>query len=221
MKMLVVAPHPDDEVLGCGGTIARFASAGHEVGIAIVTKGWEPLFPRAQVEQVRAEAQQAAARLGAADLRFLDLPVTRLAQMPEHELNAALARLFDETQPEWVFLPFRGDVHEDHRQIFDASMVALRPLPNRVHVRRILCFETLSETHWQAPGVEPPFVPQLYVDIAAHLPAKLDAMRCYASQLRAAPNARSLASIEALARFRGMTVNCPAAEAYMVVRETV
>jgi LmbE family N-acetylglucosaminyl deacetylase len=219
MRILVVAPHPDDEVLGCGGTIARYADAGHDITVAIVTKGWEPLFPDSQVEQVRAEARAASALLGVSDLRFLDLPVTALAHLPEHELNGALLKLFREVQPNWVLLPFRNDLHEDHRQIFDACMVASRPLAQRVDPSKVLCFETLSETHWHASSVEAAFTPNVYVDISEHLARKIDAMKCYESQARYAPHARSLESIEALARFRGMTVHCHAAEAFMLVRE--
>lgn len=219
MKVLVISPHPDDEVLGCGGTIARLSQEGHEVVIAIVTRGWEPLFPTQQVEQVRGEAQDAARVLGAKDLRFLELPVTKLALMAEHELNGAISSLFDQVQPQWAFIPFRSDVHEDHRQIFDACLVATRPQSNREFLKRVLCYETLSETHWHAPGVEAPFTPNSYIDMKSHLPKKLDAMRCYESQLRPAPNARSLESIEALAKFRGMTINVHAAEAFVMLRD--
>lgn len=219
MKLLVIAPHPDDEVLGCGGLMRRLSREGHRVHVAIVTKGWEPLFPKAQVEQVREEAKAANQRLGVHDLEFMDLPVTKLAQLPEHELNAALTDLLDRSQPDWVMLPFRGDVHEDHRQLFDAAMVALRPLPERLAIRKIFCYETLSETHWNAPGIDAAFVPNVFTEITRDLPAKLDAMRCYQSQLKPAPNARSLAAIEALARFRGTSVHCEAAEAFMLVRE--
>lgn len=221
MNVLVIAPHPDDEVLGCGGVMKKLADAGHAVHAAIVTKGWAPLFPDAQVEQVRNEARAAARVLGACELHFLDLPVTRLAHLPEHELNAAIEKLVDGVDPDWVFLPFRSDLHEDHKQIFDAAQIALRPLEHRARVERIYCYETLSETHWSAPGLEPPFTPQVYVDISQQLEAKLAAMRCYESQLRDAPHARCLQSIEALARFRGMTVNCHAAEAFVLVRERV
>lgn len=221
MKLLVIAPHPDDEVLGCGGTIRRLTREGHKAHVVVVTKGWEPLFPKTQVEQVREEARAANQRLGVADLRFLDLPVTKLSQLPEHELNSAMDELLDSVQPDCVMLPFCSDVHEDHRQVFDAAMVALRPLPHRLGIKRILCYETLSETHWHCPGAGAAFQPQVFVDISDHLADKLDAMRCYQSQLQASPGARSLAAIEALARFRGMSVHCPAAEAFMLVRELV
>ncbi|HNO76705.1 MAG TPA: PIG-L family deacetylase [Phycisphaerae bacterium] len=221
MTVLVIAPHPDDEVLGCGGVIRRFANEGHAVHVAIVTRGWAPLFPDDQVAQVRAEAEAASKILGVTQLHFMDLPVTKLALLPEHELNGAMGGLIDQTQPNWVFLPYRSDLHEDHKQIFDAAQVALRPLPNRLNVERILCYETLSETHWHAPQAEPAFTPQTYIDITSTLATKIEAMRAYKSQLRDAPNARSIDSIEALAKFRGMTVHRMAAEAFVPVREVL
>lgn len=219
MKVLVISPHPDDEVLGVGGTMHRLAGEGHEVTVAIVTKGWEPLFPQAQVAQVREEAQAANAALGVKTVRFMDLPVTKLHAMPKHELNAAFDQLITQEKPEWVFLPFPGDRHEDHRQVFDASLVALRPVASRSFVKRILCYETVSETHWSVSHVEPAFEPQLWFDISDHLDAKLAAMATYASQIRPLPDARSLEAITALATWRGSIVAMRAAEVFVLVRE--
>lgn len=218
MKILVIAPHPDDEVLGAGGTMCRLAGEGHEVTAAVMTRGWEPLFPEAQVEQVRAEARAANELLGAS-VRFVDLPVTRLHLLPEHELNAALDQLVASERPDWVFLPHPGDRHEDHRQLFDAALVALRPVRGRDHVRRIWCYETVSETHWAAAHLEPNFEPQTWIDISAQLPAKLEAMGRYASQVQPAPGPRSLEAVEALAVWRGSVVSMKAAECFAVVRE--
>ena len=219
MQVLVVAPHPDDEVLGVGGTIHRLAGEGHDVFVAIVTKGWEPLFSESQVRQVRAEAESANELLGVKALRFLDLPVTRLHAMAAHELNATFEALVAEVRPAWVFLPFPGDRHEDHRQVFDACQVGLRPGGNRPNVERVMCYETVSETHWSAPRIEPVFDPQLFVEVSDHLEAKVGAMRCYASQLKAAPDARSVEAVSALAAWRGSVVGMRAAEAFMLVRE--
>lgn len=217
-NVLVIAPHPDDEVLGCGGTIRRYVQSGAQVTVAIVTRG-TPLFPDSQVQRVRAEAAAAAQRLGVQTLRFLDLPVTMLHLMPEHELNGVFFNLVRETQPDTLFVPFAGDRHEDHRQIFDAAMVASRPDGRRYRISKICCYETVSETHWSAPGIEPVFHPTWYVDIRATLADKLDAMRCYASQLEEEIPARSLTAIEALARFRGSVAGLPAAEGFQVIRE--
>ena len=219
MKTLVISPHPDDEVLGLGGTMHRLAAEGHDVTVAIVTKGWAPLFPEEQVAQVRAEAQAANAALGVKTVRFMDLPVTTLHSMPRHELNGAFDRLIATEQPDWVFLPFAGDRHEDHRQVFDAALVALRPTAGRTLVKRILCYETVSETHWSVSHVEPAFEPQVWFDITDHLDAKLNAMRKYTSQLRPAPDARSLEAISALATWRGSIVGMRAAETFVLARE--
>ncbi len=179
MKVLVVSPHPDDEVLGVGGTIARLASEGNDVTVAIVTKGWEPLFADSQVEQVRTEARAANDVLGVKSLRFMDLPVTRLSQIPRYELNKEFERLISEERPELVFSPFCGDRQDDHRQVFDACMVALRPAISAEYVKQVLCYETVSETHWSVAYVESCFEPQLWVDISDYLPVKLEAMRNY------------------------------------------
>jgi LmbE family N-acetylglucosaminyl deacetylase len=219
MKVVVVSPHPDDEVLGVGGTIARLVSEANDVTVTIVTKGWEPLFPDSQVEQVRDEARAANEILGVKSLRFMDLPVTKLNEVSKHKLNREFEELMSEEEPEIVLLPFSSDLQEDHRQVFEASMVALRPAVSRKYVKRILCYETVSETHWPAARVESFFEPQLWVDISNHLPVKLEAMRCYKSQLQQEPDARSLEAISSLARWRGSMVGMHAAECFVVVRE--
>jgi len=219
MKVLVVAPHPDDEVLGAGGTIARLAGEGSEITVVIVTRGWEPLFSDSQVKQVRDEARRAGEILGTKSLRFMDLPVTKLNEIPKHQLNKLFEQLMNEEKPEQVFLPFPRDLQEDHRQVFDACMVALRPAVSRKYAGRILCYETASETHLSAAYVKSAFEPQLWVDISDYLPAKLDAMRCYESQLQQQPDARSLEAVSSLARWRGSIVAMAAAECFVVVRE--
>ncbi|MHC4158253.1 MAG: PIG-L deacetylase family protein [Planctomycetota bacterium] len=219
MKILVVSPHPDDEVLGVGGTVARFAREANDVTVAIVTKGWEPLFADKQVEQVRDEARTANEILGVKSLRFMDLPVTKLNEVPKHKLNKEFEQLMNREEPELVFLPFGGDLQEDHRQVFESCMVALRPAVSRKYIKRILCYETVSETHWCGDAVKSCFKPQLWIDISNHLPVKLDAMRCYKSQLQQEPDARSLEAISSLAKWRGSMVGMSAAECFTVVQE--
>jgi LmbE family N-acetylglucosaminyl deacetylase len=218
-KVLVIAPHPDDEVLGCGGTIRRLVNEGFEVTVAIATKG-TPLFPASQVKQVRSEARKAAKRLGVEKLLFLDLPVTTLHLIPEHKLNKTFIDLIaKKVKPDIVFLPYQADRHEDHRQIFDAAMVAMRPDGRNHQVSRICCYETVSETHWSVAGIESPFDPNSYIDISETLKDKLEAMRLYKSQLDAKIPARSIEAIESLARFRGSVVGMPAAEAFLIIRD--
>jgi len=221
VNVLVVAPHPDDEVLGCGGTIHRLAAEGHCVTVAIVTRGWSPLFSDQQVEQVRAEARRANKDLlGVTDLQFLDLPVTGLKDLPAHKINAAFDRLIASVQPQWVLLPFAHDRHQDHRQTFEAASVALRPTTTDPTVTTIACYETPSETHWQLPGVEPTFQPNWFINITDHLEPKLEALSCYRSQLQqgSSPPARQPHAVRALSVWRGATVGYSAAEAFVIVR---
>jgi N-acetylglucosamine malate deacetylase 1 len=219
-RVLVIAPHPDDEVLGAGGTIARLSDAGAEVVVGIVTKGAPPLFDQAVVEKVRCEAQAAHAHLGVARTAFLSQPAARLDEIPHHRLNQAFGELLREVCPDTLLLPFVGDIHLDHQLSFLSGMVAARPhrasFPNR-----ILCYETLSETNWNAPLVSPTFAPNVFVDISAQLELKLEAMSLYGSQQRDFPHERSLATIRALAMLRGSTVHRAAAEAFMLVRQVI
>lgn len=219
-RALVIAPHPDDEVLGCGGTIARLADAGAAVHVAIVTRGRTPPFEAALVARVRAEAREAHALLGVAKTHFLDLPAAELDTVPHAELNHAIARLVAEVAPDTLLIPFNGDIHLDHQRVFDSCLVAARP-HQAVYPLRLWAYETLSETNWYAPYVTPSFVPNLFIDIAATLERKLEAMRAYGSQLKPFPHERSLEALEALARLRGATMHHPAAEAFVMLREVL
>lgn len=205
-------------MLGCGATIARYRAAGARVTVAIVTRGKPPVFPASQVRRVRTEARQAADLLGH-ELEFLDLPVTELHRLPLAKINGVFSDLLARTRPDWLLLPHPGDRHEDHRQVFAAAMVASRPDGRRHRVARIACYETVSETHWSAPGIEPAFEPNWFVDVSETLETKLRAMACYASQLEAGIPARSLEAIEALARFRGSVVGVQSAEAFQIIRD--
>lgn len=220
MRIAVIAPHPDDEVLGCGGVMARHAAEGDEVFVIVATRGAPELFSVESVEKTRAEARQAHELLGVRETRFLDFPAPRLDVTPGHLIADALAKQFQELKPERVYLPHHGDMHADHGRIYHATLVAARPLAN-CPVKQLLCYETLSETEWAPPIDGSVFYPTVFMDIAKYLPKKLDAMRCFGSQLKEAPNPRSLEAIEALARYRGSTVSVHAAEAFVLVRDVV
>jgi LmbE family N-acetylglucosaminyl deacetylase len=217
-RLVVIAPHPDDETLGAGGTIARFAAEGVEVSVLIVSGHLPPLYPHSAFEVTRRECEQALARMGVADWDFLEIPATMVHQTPVAELTGKISGFVRSRNPEWVLMPF-PDRHIDHRVIFDASAVACRPVwPKSPRV--VLAYETLSETHWNVPGVEPAFVPELYVDISSYTEVKREALACYASQIDAAPS-RSVDACLALARFRGSQNGCEFAEAFKTVRIVV
>jgi LmbE family N-acetylglucosaminyl deacetylase len=219
-RVLVLAPHPDDEVLGAGGTIARLSAAGAEVVVAIVTKGAPPLFTETGAEEVRSEAQAAHAHLGVARTVFLSQPAARLDEVPHHRLNQAFGELLREVAPDTLLLPFVGDIHLDHQLTFLSGLVAARPHGVKFP-SRILCYETVSETNWNAPLISPTFAPNVFVDISAQLERKLEAMGLFGSQQREFPHERSLAALRALAMFRGSTVHRAAAEAFMLVRQVI
>lgn len=215
---LVLAPHPDDEVLGCGGTIARIASGGGSAEVAIVTRGQAPRFDADQADAVRAEAERAHQALGVSRTHFLDLPAAELDRLPHADLNHAIGKILADVRPDTLFVPFVGDLHLDHRLVFDAAMVAARPRGDGYPVR-ILAYETVSETNWSAPTLSPAFQPNIFIDIADQLEAKLAAFSCFASQLRPFPDERSLGTLRALALVRGSTITRVAAEAFMLIRE--
>lgn len=218
--VLVVAPHPDDEVLGAGGTMARLAGQGREVHVAIVTRGRAPRFSAAQTAAVRREAEAAHAHLGVAQCHWLGFPAAELAEQPHGALNQALSTLMEEIAPALVLAPHPGDIHLDHQLSFLSTLVAARPHQPR-YPPMLAAYETLSETNWNAPYLTPPFVPNLFVEITGTLEQKLTAFGLFESQARAAPHERSPEALRALAALRGAAVHRPAAEGFVLVRLVV
>jgi LmbE family N-acetylglucosaminyl deacetylase len=220
MKMLIVATHPDDEVIGCGGTAARHAVAGDEVHVLVVTRGDPEKYPAGQVEELRRELAAAHKVMGVRDVQYLDYPAPKLDTVPRCALADAIDGVLQSLKPDMLFLPHRGDLHADHRAVHQAALVAARP-NGRHRIGRLLSYETLSETEWGSPVSADAFLPTVFVNIADFLEPKLRALECYRSQLKDFPHPRSLQAVEALARLRGSTAGYPAAEAFMLVRETV
>ncbi|WP_235536511.1 MULTISPECIES: PIG-L deacetylase family protein [unclassified Sphingomonas] len=217
-RVLVIAPHPDDEVLGCGGTMMRLADAGAEVHVAIITRAGVDRFGPHMAEIGRGEARLAHDLLGVTQTHFLDFPAAELDTVPHAEINAALGAVMTAVAPDTLFIPFLGDIHLDHQLVFLSSMVAARPRGGNGPAR-VYSYETLSETNWYAPGVTPTFAPNVFIDISDTIEAKLAAFRCYRSQVKAAPDERSPEVIRALATLRGATVHIAAAEAFILLRQ--
>lgn len=216
--VLVIAPHPDDEILGCGGTIGRLVSAGAAVEVAIVTRGMAPAFPQEQVDQVLAEAEIAHKMLGIRKTHFLDFPAARLDQVPQAELNKGVRDVILAVRPDTLFIPFVGDIHVDHKLVFGAAMVASRPAGG-FRPDRVFAYETLSETNWSAPYLSEPFVPNTFVNIEGHLEGKIAAFEAFVSQCRQFPDERSPQALRALASIRGACVHVTAAEAFVLIRD--
>jgi len=219
-NLLVIAPHADDEVLGAGGAMARWAAEGHAVTVAIVTRGTAPLYTEAGEALCRREAAAAHDLLGVRSTSYLEFPAGALDQVPARDLNAGVLDLVRACAPDEVYLPFPGDLHVDHQRVFQAAMVACRP--NRPgYPKGLYAYETLSETNWNAPYLSPGFLPNRYVDISGFLEVKLAAMARYQTQLAPSPQERSLQALEALAVLRGATVGLGAAEAFVTLRTIV
>jgi LmbE family N-acetylglucosaminyl deacetylase len=217
-NILVIAPHPDDEVLGCGGTIAKRVLVGDEFYLCVVTKAYPPEWTEADIKRRREEVFRANKILGIRNIHFLDFPTVKLNTIPHKELDEAISQIVKKVQPEMVFLPHRGDVNQDHRLVFDAAMVAMKPELGST-IKKILSYETLSETEWAAPFREDVFIPNSYVDISETLEVKLKAMSEYRSELKQFSHPRSLQAISALAKVRGSTIGVEAAEAFELIRE--
>ena len=217
-RILVIAPHPDDEIIGVGGTMIKEIKAGNEVYVCVVTKGCEPLFSKESVEKVRRESLDCHSKIGVKNTFFFDFPAAMLETVNRYELNEKFIETLKEVNPEEVYIPHVGDMQKDHQLVVDASMVAMRPKYGFAP-RKIFSYETLSETGWNVPSVQNEFIPNAFVDISDTLSEKLVAMSVYTTQTATFPDARSLEALEALAKYRGALMNIHAAEAFMLIRE--
>ncbi len=217
-KVLVFAPHPDDEILGVGGTMAKRAQAGCEVYVCVVTKGCPPLYQENVVRDGQAKCREADRSLGVKETIFLDFPAVMLETVPRHQFNGKILDVVQRIKPDEVFIPHWGDMQLDHKLVVDSCMVALRPKYEH-KICRIYAYETLSETGWDVPTAEKTFIPNVYEDISDYLEAKIEAMEWFPRQLAEFPAARSIGAIRALAAYRGAMVGVKAAEAFSLVRE--
>jgi N-acetylglucosamine malate deacetylase 1 len=217
-RVLIVAPHYDDEVLGVGGTMARLAAEGNRVSVVVVTRGYPPEFVEEVERQTEEEASAAHRLLGVTESIFLGLPAAGLDTIEHRELNAKLGEVVTRLRPEVVFVPFCGDIHLDHQHVFLSSLVVLRP-HHRLCQQAIYAYETLSETNWSVPYLMPNFTPNTFIDITEYVDKKIAAMRIFATQIKAFPHTRSAEALGALATFRGSTVGCAAAEAFVLIRQ--
>lgn len=223
MRILFVTAHPDDEVLGCGGTIARLAEEGKDVFIAILGEGITSRCKEQggvnekEVERLREVSRQVAKRLGAKDIFLKKLPDNRFDTIPMLELVRMIEELVMLIKPEVIYTHHSSDLNVDHSMLNRAVLTATRPVPC-CPVKQIYTFEIPSSTEWsfyQGPNA---FRPNVFFDITKTLDAKLHAMRLYESEIRLFPHPRSPEALRALARHRGSVVGLEAAEAFEVIR---
>jgi len=218
VKTLVVAPHPDDEILGCGGTLLRRKAEGAQLAWLLVTSVSEQAgFEAQRVAEREAELAKVAAAIGFDECFNLRLPPARLDEVPLGELVGKISDVFRTWQPEEILVPHFADAHSDHRVTFGA-VAACTKWFRYPSVRRVLAYETPSETDFGLGGSEP-FRPNVFVDISAHLARKLEILQIYRSELGEFPFPRSLEALRALAMVRGSTAGFAAAEAFQLLRE--
>lgn len=223
--ILVIAAHPDDEVLGCGGTMARMTQEYITVHVAFLADGVSARKTKAEMDTTetakrRHAAERACTVLGALPPSFDDLPDNQLDTVPLLRIAQKVEALIDHHRPDTVFTHHSGDLNVDHRCVHQAVVTACRPKPGHP-VRRLLFFEVASSTEWQSPGSAPVFTPNVFIDISTTLEQKLEALRAYEAELRLWPHARSIEAIEHHARWRGASAGMEAAEAFMLGRESL
>jgi N-acetylglucosamine malate deacetylase 1 len=225
-SILVLAAHPDDEVLGCGGTMARYASEGAAVNVAFLGDGVSSRGDMAKDSALfldeaaarRAAAKTACGILGATVVRFGDYPDNRLDTVALLDVVKFIEALLEQHSPDTVFTHHAGDLNIDHRRVHQAVETACRPLPGR-SVKTIASFEVPSSTEWRLAGASAGFAPNWFIDISPWLDHKLRALDAYAAELREWPHPRSRRAVEHLARWRGATVGVDAAESYIIGRQ--
>lgn len=214
-RILVIAAHPDDELLGCGGTVALHARRGDRVTAVIACEGESLRYGRNGVGQ-DGHTRRAAAALGVTDLRLLGFADQRLDTLTLTEVITALEHVVREVRPRIVYCQFGGDANRDHQLLFKALLVATRPLES--FIEAVYAFDTASSTEWGYPRA---FTPDTWVDISDTLEQKLAAMACYESEVRAYPHPRSLDALRYRARAWGNQHCLDAAEVFMTVRRTL
>ena len=216
--ILVVAAHPDDEVLGCGGTIAKHVANGNHVHVVFMADG---VGSRGgdldEAMQERVVAMNTAAKiLGISSTTCLGFPDNRMDSIALIDIVRPLETVIERLNPEIIYTHHCGDLNVDHRLTHQSVMTACRPSPES-SIKEILAFEVLSSTEWQTPGVMP-FVPNVFVDISHHLHTKLAAVEAYSLEMREAPHSRSIENVQSLAFYRGHSIGVKASEAMILVR---
>ena len=223
-KVLVVAAHPDDEVLGCGGTIAKHTKNGDNVKIIIMGEGEtsrqtkrDKLEAGKLLQGLSKAATEASKILGAEEVELVGLPDNRLDSIERLEITKLLEARINDYKPRTIYVHHSGDVNVDHRRLHEAVITACRPTPGQ-SVRQILSYEVASSTEWQTPGSGTAFQPNWFVDISLELESKAKALKVYRSEMRNWPHARSYKALENQARYRGAQIGVDAAEAFMLMR---
>ena len=227
MNVLVIGAHPDDELLGVGGTIIKHIKNGDKVSVLLLTDGHtsrfrDPSRAGEQSEEVvaRVKSAEEAAKLLGFDLHFAPFYDQRLDIVPHIELVHEIEKIAKGINPDIVYCHHKGDVNTDHQVTFSACMTSFRSVGKEYPVR-FLTYETVSSTEWGVPSSESYFMPNVFIDISEHLDLKIQAIKLYDQEMREFPHPRSYEGIKISAQRWGSVVGVNAAEAFMLVREVV
>lgn len=213
-RVLIIAAHPDDELLGCGGTIAKYTNSGHQVKAVIVCEGESIRYLGKNVDQQKA-TEKARVCLGVEEVMRLNYPDQKLDTISLVDIISPLEKIIDSYKPDIVFCQHGGDINRDHRIVYEAAMVALRPLDLKAE---IYSFFTVGSTEWGEKGN---FEPDVWVDIEETLEQKIKAFECYSSEIREYPHPRSAQGLRNLAYATGNRVSLRAAEAFCTIRRVI
>lgn len=208
MKVLVIAPHPDDEVLGCGGTIKKHTNKGDEVYLCVATRAYGPDWSQEFINNRKKEISCANKILGIKETIFLDLPTVKLDTLGQKKINDLIKQCLNKIKPEILYIPSDKDNNKDHCLISKACLIASRPEFDS-SIKKVLSYSYES----------PLFLPNLYIDISDTLDDKLKAMSCYKSELKDYPHSRSLEAIKISAQKRGIESGLKTAEAFIIIRQ--
>ena len=218
-KIIVVAPHPDDETLGCGGTLLKYKSVGAEIQWLIVTAMVkEAGYTQAQIDKRESEMAAVSEAYGFSKVHQLKIPTGTLSDFPEGQLIEQISAIIQSEEPDCVFTNLRHDAHSDHRVTFDATLSACKSF-RASFVKRLLAYETVSETEFGLRPHANSFTPNCYESIEGFLDKKLSILRLFESEIGDFPFPRSLEVVEALAKIRGSQCNARAAEAFLLIKE--
>ncbi len=216
--VLIVAAHPDDELLGCGGTIAKHVAEGDEVHIVILADGVTSRGENTELYERKKSAIKAAEFLGVKSIKMLDFPDNQLDTVPLLKIVSQIEINIENLKPSTVYTHHDGDLNIDHIIAARAVMTACRPVLGQC-VHSIYGFEIPSSTEWGGYGQEKVFIPKYFINISDYLDKKLEALQFYSQELREFPHPRSIYNIKALIRLRGAQVGLKAVEAFSVLRQ--
>ncbi|KGP73336.1 PIG-L deacetylase family protein [Pontibacillus yanchengensis] len=211
-SVLVIAAHPDDELLGVAGTLKKLMNEGSTVISVIVAKG-----RKEEEANMKQTIHQANKEIGIKEVKFLEYENLKLEQLPLHTLTKEIELLINHYQPQTIFTHHYGDVNRDHQQVFEAVLTAVRPLPDQPPIE-LITFETVSSSEWNIQTNDKTFKPNYFVNITDTIDDKIKALESYEVEMRNFPHPRSYEGVKYLARVRGMTVGVSYAEAFEVIR---